>query len=114
MSHSQNAVEILKSLPIVGYIGEEASEEVSTNDGEVSWQVSHDKGLLIQMWQSKDLNLEKYIRYIQSPKVLINPIREVILFESPILERFTKTPWYAIPIIWTPLTFYYLYLSIQN
>jgi hypothetical protein len=49
------------------------------------------------------LNRENYIHYIQSPKVMTNPIRDVRLFENPILERFTMTPWYLIPLIWLPI-----------
>ncbi len=34
---------------------------------------------------------------------MTNPIRDVRLFENPVLELFTMTPWYVIPIVWIPL-----------
>ena len=37
---------------------------------------------------------------------MINPVKDIILFESPYLEIFTKTPWYAIPIAWVPVIVY--------
>ena len=44
---------------------------------------------------------------------MINP-PEAILFENNFLEMFTKTPWWAIPLIWTPLVFYFLYMAFQE
>jgi len=34
---------------------------------------------------------------------------EAIIFDTPFLELFTKTPWYAIPLIWIPVVFYLCY-----
>jgi 4-hydroxysphinganine ceramide fatty acyl 2-hydroxylase len=48
------------------------------------------------------------VQFIEEPKHLINPVRDVILFNSPYLEVFSKTPWYAIPIAWAPFLIYYM------
>ena len=48
------------------------------------------------------------------PKLLINPVRDVILFNSPFLEIFSKTSWYVIPIGWAPFIYYYLSFNTQN
>lgn len=50
----------------------------------------------------------QYLHFIHDPKHMINP-PEAILFESPYLEVFTKTPWFVIPIIWIPIILYYIY-----
>jgi len=55
-------------------------------------------------------NKEEYLNFIHDPKHMINP-PEAILFENSFCERFTKTPWYMIPILWGPLIMYYLAIS---
>lgn len=49
-----------------------------------------------------------YVKFIEEPKHIINPVRDIILFETPFLEVFTKTPWYAIPMVWLPWSAYFL------
>ena len=75
-----------------------------------SWQPDYSRSLLKQLWNTK-ITRDQYVRFIQEPKHLINPVRDVILFDHPFLEFFTKTPWYAIPIAWAPFITYYTYLS---
>ncbi len=53
-----------------------------------------------QLWKA-DISFEDYVKFIEEPKHLINPMRDVILFETPFLEMFTKTRWYVIPIFWS-------------
>ena len=36
---------------------------------------------------------------------------EAILFDTPFLEFFTKTPWYVILILWIPVILFNLYCS---
>lgn len=45
---------------------------------------------------------------MNEPKHLINPVRDVILFDSPIIEPFSKSPWYLIPIVYIPIITYYI------
>ena len=47
-----------------------------------------------------NLNWDEYITFINEPKHLVNPIRDVIVFDNPFLELFTKSPWWLIPIVW--------------
>ena len=70
----------------------------------------YNKGLLLQIWKSK-ITREQYVQFIEEPKHLINPVRDVILFNSPYLEVFSKTPWYAIPIAWAPFLAYYISMN---
>ena len=51
------------------------------------------------------------MQFINEPKHLINPIRDIILFENPFFELFTKTPWWLIPIAYAPPIAYFLSLS---
>jgi len=48
------------------------------------------------------------VKFVDEPKHLINPVRDIILFNTPQLEFFSKTPWYAIPIAYFPLICYYM------
>jgi len=70
----------------------------------------YSKGLLMQLYNSK-LTLEQYIHFVCESKHSVDPNRDIILFDTPFLEFFSKTPWYAIPLAWTPWVCYYLYQS---
>lgn len=55
-----------------------------------------------------NLNWDDYIEYINQPKHLVNPVRDIVLFDNYFLEFFSKTPWYGVPIAWLPFIYYYL------
>jgi hypothetical protein len=46
---------------------------------------------------------EEYYDYINDPKVLVNPIRNVKLFDNEWLELVTLTPWWLILVFWIPV-----------
>ncbi len=50
-----------------------------------------------------DLKWEDYIQFINEPKHLVNPIRDIKLFDTYIIEIFSSTPWYLIPIAYGPI-----------
>jgi len=56
---------------------------------------------------------DEYLDFIHDPKHMINP-PEAVLFQTPFLEYFTKTPWYMIPILWGPLILYYIINSFYT
>ena len=58
------------------------------------------------MATSKSINKKNYLSYINEPKVFFNPVKDVRLFDLTILEMFTKTAWYLIPIFWGPVIIY--------
>lgn len=64
------------------------------------------KGLYKQLLDA-NLKWDDYIQFINEPKHLVNPSRDLILFENKFLEFFTMTPWYAIPLGWGPLIIYF-------
>lgn len=61
------------------------------------------------MWTCPKLTKESYIRFIKEPKLLLNPVRDVILFENPILEILTMSDWYVLPLLYIPTIIVFLY-----
>ena len=35
-------------------------------------------------------------------------MRDIVLFDNPLCEWLTRTPWYIVPIAWVPMVAYYL------
>jgi len=59
-----------------------------------------------------NLTLEEYKTFVCEPKHSVNPNRDIVLFDYDFMDKFlSKTPWYAIPIAWTPIILYFLYLN---
>ena len=54
-----------------------------------------------------NLKFDDYVHFINEPKHLVNPIRDVKIFDNKYLEFFSMTPWYAIPLAWAPLIYYF-------
>ena len=65
-------------------------------------KVDLSKGLLAQITK---LTKEEYIAFIEEPKHQSEP-KDIILFDSPFLEMWTKTPWYEIPLVWLPVVWH--------
>lgn len=40
--------------------------------------------------------------------------RKLRLFENPILESLTVTPWYVVPIVWIPIITYFIYVGFNK
>ncbi|KAI9501081.1 fatty acid alpha-hydroxylase [Coemansia spiralis] len=57
------------------------------------------KPLFMQMWRS-NFTKEFYIREVHKAHHLPEP---AVFFENPILEKFTRTPWWVIPVYWLPI-----------
>ncbi|CAH0551932.1 unnamed protein product [Brassicogethes aeneus] len=48
-------------------------------------------------------------------KWVLSPVdRHLRLFENPILENLTITPWYIVPLIWIPVTFLFVLYGTKN
>lgn len=60
------------------------------------------RGTLYQVWSK--MNLKSYIDFVNSPQVLEGHMR---VFDSPVLEPFSKTPWQVIPMFWLPVITYW-------
>lgn len=53
-----------------------------------------------------DWSWEEYVQYINEPKHLVNPVRNLYLFEFLPLELITMTPPWLIPLAYMPLMYY--------
>ncbi|KAI9012707.1 hypothetical protein BC832DRAFT_257512 [Gaertneriomyces semiglobifer] len=65
--------------------------------------------MLAQMW-SKNFSKEFYLTQVHIPRHV--PYSAPI-FGHPLLEMFTKTPWWVIPILWVPIWMTAIYFSVQ-
>ena len=77
---------------------------------ESKYDFDYNKGLWWQIWNT-DWTFEEYYRYINEPKHLVNPVRNLRLFESDFMELTTMAPWFLIPLIWIPVVSLYIYNS---
>jgi len=57
------------------------------------------------------LDYEEYTKFINEPKHLVNPVRDVRMFDPDIVEYFSKTPWQAVPVVWIPIIMYNIWQS---
>jgi 4-hydroxysphinganine ceramide fatty acyl 2-hydroxylase len=73
-------------------------------------QLDYTKAIYPQMLNA-NLQWDDYILFINEPKHLVNPIRDIRLFDSDILEFFTMTPWYFIPCFWSPFVIYHTFFE---
>ena len=60
----------------------------------------YDKPLYPQFVEKK-MTFDQYMDFLHYPKVLVNPVRSVVLFENPVLEFLTKSPWWHVLIIYS-------------
>lgn len=51
----------------------------------------------------------KYNEWVTSPVD-----RQLRLFENPILENLTITPWYVVPVVWIPVIIYFIHYGINK
>lgn len=92
----------------IGEIKVDSKNKPIITETKYDYEIDLKKGILWQVFTK--LKLKDYLEFIHDPKHMINP-PEAILFETKFLEFFTKTPWYAILILWVPLVLYNLYHS---
>lgn len=62
--HSEHAIRLMKSLPEVGTTTTTPSKKVSTPCETKEWKADLNKGLLWQLWTSKEIDREMYIKFI--------------------------------------------------
>ncbi|ORX99913.1 oxidoreductase [Basidiobolus meristosporus CBS 931.73] len=76
----------------------------ATKDFQKQHFLDLNKPLVSQIWNN-NFTREFYLKQVHTPRHLPQP---AIFFTNPILEMFTRTPWYVIPIIWFPISMYFL------
>jgi len=92
----------------IGEIKLNSDNKPILTEGETDTKIDLKKGIIWQVFTK--MNKQEYLDFIHDPKHMINP-PEAIMFDTPYLEIFTKTPWYVIPMLWVPLILYYLIYS---
>jgi hypothetical protein len=65
-----------------------------------------------QLMELETLEYDVYERFVNKPKHLINPDDCVRMFDNPVLEFFTLTPWWSIFVVYLPQIFYYSIRSV--
>lgn len=56
--------------------------------------------LLTQVWR---LESTVYNAWVHTPHVFHDGRKHARLFESGVLEAFTRTPWWVVPLLWLPI-----------
>lgn len=119
--HTKSARKIFKELKVIGQVGQEQAAKAPQQEkklafdgmGGLNTNVSeklnfdYDKGIIWQIYQH-DWTLEEYAAYINEPKHLVNPVRDLKMFDNPILENGSKTPWWIIPFAYMPVEYYFI------
>jgi 4-hydroxysphinganine ceramide fatty acyl 2-hydroxylase len=127
--HTKSARRIFKDLPVVGKMarGDEATTDEGRSDDDAKvtsggathtdggslkskFDFDYNKGLWWQVMNT-EWTYEEYYDFINDPKALVNPIRNVRLFENQLMELITLTPWWLIPAFWTPISLLFLWKS---
>ncbi|CAG9313403.1 unnamed protein product [Blepharisma stoltei] len=98
--HSENAIKMTKNM--------EVGDLTKPSKPEENLTIDPTRGLVYQVFTK--LNLKAYQDFVNDPKHTKTNIR---VFDSPILEPFSKTPWYAIPIFWIPFMLFYSYCGLE-
>ena len=66
--------------------------------------MDYDKPLLEQVYHY-DWDFDTYSEWINEPKILTNPVRDIKLFHSPIMESLSMAPWWLIPLAYSPVLY---------
>ena len=111
--HTKSARLIFRDLDRIGFIEGESNDKIDTIipkgldgfDLQSKLKFDYSKGLYKQMLDA-NLKWDDYIQFINEPKHLVNPVRDIKIFNNKFMELFTMTPWYAIPLGWLPLIVY--------
>lgn len=109
--HTKTAIRDLEDFCIGTIKMNTETQKPFLTEKEYKYDVDLKKGILWQVWTK--LRRDEYLEFIHDPKHMINP-PEAILFETNFLEMFTKTPWWMIPLLWTPLILYNLYIAYTD
>ncbi|GLV36471.1 fatty acid 2-hydroylase [Carabus blaptoides fortunei] len=98
--HSKSAMYLLREYKLGG-----RNEEVADGQSDLEYLVDWNKAILPQV---ANLGV-RYNEWVSAPVD-----RQLRLFESRFLEILTITPWYIVPIFWTPIIIYFMYSGIDH
>ena len=110
---ANGAAEDLKGNDIPKQTGVQVDEETSTvsikdpsNNARKPF-IDINEPMLIQIWNG-GFTKEHYLEEVHHPRTYTKGA-SAPLFGSPLLEPFSKTPWWVIPLLWYPCTVWGLY-----
>jgi len=111
--HSMAAYNLMKKFKIGYVIGEIAESEIqkALNETKIpeDYGVDLKKGLV---WQSAKLG-SNYIEFVE--KTFLAPENGTLrYFDSNLLETFSKSPWYTVPLLWIPILIFMITVAINN
>jgi len=87
----------------------EQTSTVALNEEEKEF-LDFTKPLFMQMVRKRFIK-KFYLDEVHKPRYFKTSLR---FFDNPILEILTRTPWYVIPIFWTPVAFFHLHFAYQD
>uniref|UniRef100_A0A7S0WN76 Fatty acid 2-hydroxylase n=1 Tax=Pyramimonas obovata TaxID=1411642 RepID=A0A7S0WN76_9CHLO len=99
--HSKVAMKQLGKM-LIGYVEDGAphhhAESAGREDQSVTFEVDREKGVVLQVWKLGS----QYDKWVHTPDLGTDPLR---FFDNPVLELFSKTRWWVIPLVWLPVAF---------
>jgi len=109
--HSTAATHLLKKF-IIGYVRDCKSEndiklESSFKRDASDFGVDLKKGLVTQI---SGLTAENYEAFVHNVLVMEGP--SLKYFDHPMLEFFTRSPWYCVPLVWIPVVVALFYNAV--
>jgi len=111
--HSIAAYNLVKKFKIGYIIGKipEADIQKALSETKIpdDYGVDVSKGLV---WQSARLG-PKYMEFVE--KTFLAPEEGTLrYFDSDVLEKFSKSPWYTVPLLWLPILTFMITMAITN
>jgi len=130
--HTKSAKNLMKDLPMIGKLlsdkdstnSEGEKEEKEMNVGSLygtkmsatlkeKLNIDYTKGIMYQVFKA-NLTFDEYVLYINEPKHLVNPVRDIRLFENGFLELCSQSPWWGVILAWLPAIVYFFYNATQQ
>jgi len=111
--HGNSALHLYKKF-VIGYIsGHKNRDEIKLQSQfkkeAKDFGVDTTKGLVSQ---ASALNTKDYEDFIHNVLVLDGP--SLKLFDNPLMEIFTRSPWYVVPLVWIPIVSVLFYKAVLN
>jgi len=104
VEHSYSAIRMIDGLQVGTLAG--SKDNAGQEAQKLPWDPR--KGMVWQVWFH--LSLAEYLDMVNHPTHLSYHAR---LFDSPLLESVTRTKWYVVPLLWLPVSVYYLCLGLS-
>ncbi|KAJ2778740.1 fatty acid alpha-hydroxylase [Coemansia javaensis] len=115
-THTTQAYRVLKDFYIGEVTADDRREHPAADGGrdemdcvEEAVFLDPSKPLIGQMWGSR-FTKEFYLREVHRAHHLPQP---AVFFTNPLLEMFTRTPWWVIPLYWGPIIAVLLTLGLR-